>query len=74
MLTIFASEINFLFKEVEITPLVSIGVKQTVTSPKLNLESSHDHDPQVEEKYHPANPGVTLYWDNLQQGVSQDDF
>ena len=25
---------------------------------------------QVEEKYHPANPGVTLYWDNLQQGVS----
>jgi len=39
-------------KEVEITPLVSIGVKQT-----------------VEEKYHPANPGVTLYWDNLQQGL-----
>jgi len=39
-------------KEVEITPLVSIGVKQT-----------------VEEKYHPANSGVTLYWDNLQQGL-----
>ena len=27
------------------------------------------NNPQVEEKYHPANPGVTLYWDNLQQGV-----
>ena len=27
---------------------------------------------QVEEKYHRANPGATLYWDNLQQGVGDE--